>query len=82
MPMYGINNATHGRFSIDRSVVAPNRVLLPSTITMLFEPASDHDAAVPQVADGWYRTTPAVYRAEPMATRETLYVAAREFDLR
>ncbi|WP_276248367.1 molybdenum cofactor guanylyltransferase [Haladaptatus sp. YSMS36] len=36
-------------------------------VTSLFELAAGHDAAVPKLDDGWYQTTHAVYRAQPMA---------------
>lgn len=38
-----------------------------SLVSYLFERAVGHDAAVPKLADGWYQTTHAVYRARPMA---------------
>jgi molybdopterin-guanine dinucleotide biosynthesis protein A len=36
-------------------------------VELLVERAQGHDAAVPQLEDGWYQTTQAVYRAAPMA---------------
>jgi molybdopterin-guanine dinucleotide biosynthesis protein A len=39
----------------------------PGFVEHMFERARGHDAAVPQLDDGWYQTTHAVYRAGQMA---------------
>ncbi|MXR22527.1 molybdenum cofactor guanylyltransferase [Halobacterium bonnevillei] len=39
----------------------------PAVVDRLFDRADGHDAAVPEMDDGWYQTTQAVYRADAMA---------------
>lgn len=39
----------------------------PDVVDVLFERAAGRDAAVPEMDDGWYQTTQAVYRADAMA---------------
>ncbi|MFB6269236.1 MAG: molybdenum cofactor guanylyltransferase, partial [Halobacterium sp.] len=39
----------------------------PAVVEFLFAEADGHDAAVPEMDDGWYQTTQAVYRAAAMA---------------
>ena len=39
----------------------------PALVSYLFFRAAGHDAAVPRLADGWFQTTQAVYRAAAMA---------------
>ncbi|UHH26177.1 molybdenum cofactor guanylyltransferase [Halobacterium noricense] len=39
----------------------------PAVVDLLFDRAAGHDAAVPEMDDGWYQTTQAVYRADAMA---------------
>ncbi|AGB39491.1 molybdenum cofactor guanylyltransferase [Natronococcus occultus] len=39
----------------------------PALIEQLADRARDHDGALVKLEDGWYQTTQAVYRAEPMA---------------
>lgn len=39
----------------------------PNVVDVLFEEARGYDAAVPEMDDGWYQTTQAVYRADAMA---------------
>jgi molybdopterin-guanine dinucleotide biosynthesis protein A len=39
----------------------------PAVADLLFERAAGNDAAVPEMDDGWYQTTQAVYRADAMA---------------
>jgi molybdopterin-guanine dinucleotide biosynthesis protein A len=39
----------------------------PAVVSLLAERAAGHDAAVPEMDDGWYQTTQAVYRAPAMA---------------
>ncbi|MEM4781508.1 MAG: molybdenum cofactor guanylyltransferase [Halalkalicoccus sp.] len=38
----------------------------PALVAHLFSRAAGYDAAIPRVGDGWFQTTHAVYRAEPM----------------
>ncbi|MFC4248973.1 molybdenum cofactor guanylyltransferase [Natribaculum luteum] len=38
----------------------------PDLLAALFETAEGRDGAVPKLEDGWYQTTQAVYRSEPM----------------
>lgn len=39
----------------------------PPFIDYLLDVATGYDGAVPQLSDGWFQTTQAVYRTEPMA---------------
>ena len=39
----------------------------PAVVDLLFDRADGHDAAVPEMDDGWYQTTQSVYRADAMA---------------
>jgi len=39
----------------------------PGVVDLLFDRATGWDAAVPQMDDGWYQTTQAVYHADAMA---------------
>jgi molybdopterin-guanine dinucleotide biosynthesis protein A len=39
----------------------------PKLVSHLFSRASEHDAAVPRIGDGWFQTTHAVYCADTMA---------------
>ncbi|WP_458188247.1 molybdenum cofactor guanylyltransferase [Haladaptatus sp. NG-WS-4] len=38
----------------------------PSLVKFLVDSAAGHEAAVPQLEDGWFQTTHAVYQTEPM----------------
>ncbi len=38
----------------------------PKIVSSLFDHATGHDAAVPRLDDGWFQTTHAVYRRDPM----------------
>lgn len=50
----------------------------PDLVAHLFSRARGYDAAVPQVGDGWFQTTHAVYRAETMAAACERALAAGE----
>ncbi len=67
-PMAGIMTGlreAHGEYA---AVVACDMPFVDASfLDYLFERASGHDAAVPQVEDEWFQTTQAVYRSEPMA---------------
>lgn len=38
----------------------------PEIVAHLFDRATAHDAAIPRLDDGWFQTTHAVYRTDPM----------------
>ncbi|WP_336036926.1 molybdenum cofactor guanylyltransferase [Halobacterium yunchengense] len=67
-PMAGIAaglRAADGEYAV---VVACDMPFVdPDVVEFLFERADGHDAAVPELDDGWYQTTQAVYRADAMA---------------
>ena len=67
-PMAGIRTglrAVEGEYAFVCACDMP--FLDPAVVDLLVERAAGHDAAVPKLDDGWYQTTHAVYRAEPMA---------------
>ena len=82
-PMAGIRNGLRGAEGEHAVVVACDMPFVdPEAMSYLFDrcsgaidPPSEaedvgappYDAAVPKLSDGWYQTTQAVYRPEPMA---------------
>lgn len=67
-PMAGIRNGLRAVESEYAFVAACDMPFLdPTLVEFIFERARGHDAAVPRIGDGWFQTTHAVYRAEPMA---------------
>lgn len=67
-PMAGIMTGLRAATGEYTAVVACDMPFVsPSFLDYLFERASGHDAAVPQVEDEWFQTTQAVYRTAPMA---------------
>lgn len=82
-PMAGIRNGLRGAEGEHAVVVACDMPFVdPDAVSYLFDrcsgavspPAGNddvgeppYDAAVPKLGDGWYQTTQAVYRPEPMA---------------
>lgn len=82
-PMAGIRDGLRGAEGEHAVVVACDMPFVdPDAVSYLFDrcsgaiaPPSDnddvgeppYDAAVPRLGDGWYQTTQAVYRPEPMA---------------
>lgn len=66
-PVAGIRNglsAAGGEYSL---VVACDMPFVdPALVGYLFERARGRDGAVPRLGDGWFQTTQAVYRTEPM----------------
>lgn len=66
-PVAGIRNglrAATGRYAL---VVACDMPFVdPDLVTYLFDRVVSHDAAVPRLESGWFQTTQAVYRVEPM----------------
>lgn len=67
-PMAGIRTGLRAVESEYAVVVACDMpVVSVDLVELLFERAAGHDAAVPQLSEGWYQTTQAVYRAAPMA---------------
>ena len=67
-PMAGIMTGLREARGEYAAVVACDMPFVDSSfLDYLFERASGHDAAVPQVEDEWFQTTQAVYRTEPMA---------------
>jgi molybdopterin-guanine dinucleotide biosynthesis protein A len=67
-PMAGIRTGLRAVESEYAVVVACDMpAVAVGVVELLFERAQGHDAAVPQLDDGWYQTTQAVYRATPMA---------------
>ena len=68
-PMAGIGTALRAADGEYAAVVACDMPFVdPDFVELLFERAASADAAVPRRADGWYQTTQAVYRTEPMST--------------
>jgi molybdopterin-guanine dinucleotide biosynthesis protein A len=67
-PMAGIGRGLSGLDPETYAfVVACDMPLVdPEFVTYLFERAAGRDGAIPKLADGWYQTTHAVYRAGPM----------------
>ncbi|RBI61769.1 molybdenum cofactor guanylyltransferase [halophilic archaeon] len=67
-PMAGIRTGLHAVDETYAFVVACDMPFVNrELVEHLFDRASGHDAAVPQLDDQWFQTTHAVYRAEPMA---------------
>ncbi|WP_440007670.1 molybdenum cofactor guanylyltransferase [Halomicrococcus sp. SG-WS-1] len=67
-PMAGIRTGLHAVDETYAFVVACDMPFVNrELVEYLFDRASGHDAAVPQLDDQWFQTTHAVYRAEPMA---------------
>jgi molybdopterin-guanine dinucleotide biosynthesis protein A len=67
-PMAGIRTGLRAVESEYAFVCACDMPFLdPAVVDLLVDHARGHDAAVPKLDDGWYQTTHAVYRAEPMA---------------
>lgn len=67
-PMAGIRTglrATEGEYAFVAACDMP--FIEPALVAYQFERARGHDAVVPRIGDGWFQTTHAVYRAEPMA---------------
>lgn len=66
-PMVGIRTglaATHRDYAVVVACDMP--FIAPPLVEHLFDRAAGHDAAVPKLSDGWFQTTQAVYRSEPM----------------
>lgn len=66
-PVAGIRNGLAAVESTYAAVVACDMPFVQSDVlSLLFERAEGHDAAVPRLDDSWLQTTQAVYRADPM----------------
>ena len=66
-PMAGIATGLAATDAAYAAVVACDMPFVdPDFVAYCFERAVGHDGAVPRRADGWYQTTQAVYRTEPM----------------
>lgn len=66
-PVAGIRNGLTAVESEYAAVVACDMPFVqPDVLSVLFERAEGHDAAVPRLGDGWFQTTQAVYRADAM----------------
>ncbi|WP_336360962.1 molybdenum cofactor guanylyltransferase [Haladaptatus sp. ZSTT2] len=78
-PMAGIKTGLRGVAAEYAIVVACDMPFVDAgLVSYLFERAAGHDAAVPKLDDGWYQTTHAVYRAQPMADACEAALAAGE----
>jgi molybdopterin-guanine dinucleotide biosynthesis protein A len=67
-PMAGMAAGLHEARGEYALVVACDMPFVePAVVDLLFERAAGRDAAVPEMDDGWYQTTQAVYRADAMA---------------
>jgi molybdopterin-guanine dinucleotide biosynthesis protein A len=67
-PMAGMAAGLHEARGEYALVVACDMPFVdPYVVDLLFGRAAGHDAAVPEMDDGWYQTTQAVYRADAMA---------------
>lgn len=76
-PMAGIRNGLMECDAEYAFVVACDMPFVnPELVSYLFDRADCHEAAVPQLGDGWFQTTHAVYRATPMV--EACDIALRE----
>jgi molybdopterin-guanine dinucleotide biosynthesis protein A len=66
-PMVGIRTGLAAAAAEYAAVVACDMPFVePGLLEFLFDRADGHDAAVPRLGDGWFQTTQAVYRTEPM----------------
>ncbi|WP_254763757.1 molybdenum cofactor guanylyltransferase [Natrinema marinum] len=66
-PMAGIMTGLRATETPYAAVVACDMPFVdPALVAHLFERAAGREAAVAQLEDGWFQTTQAVYRAEPM----------------
>ena len=66
-PMAGIATGLAATDAPYAAVVACDMPFVdPDFVAYCFERAAGHDGAVPRRDDGWYQTTQAVYRTEPM----------------
>lgn len=67
-PLVGIRTGLQAVEAPYAAVVACDMPFVePSLLEYLFDRAESNDAAVPRLADGWFQTTQAVYRADAMA---------------
>lgn len=67
-PMAGMAAGLHEARGEYALVVACDMPFVdPGVVEVLFERAAGHAAAIPEMDDGWYQTTQAVYRAGAMA---------------
>lgn len=66
-PLVGIRTGLAAAAAEYAAVVACDMPFVESgLLEFLFDRAAGHDAAVPRLGDGWFQTTQAVYRTEPM----------------
>ena len=66
-PVAGIHDGLAAVESEYAAIVACDMPFVqPDVLSLLFERAEGHDAAVPRLDDGWLQTTQAVYRADAM----------------
>jgi molybdopterin-guanine dinucleotide biosynthesis protein A len=66
-PLFGIRTGLAAADAETAAVVACDMPFVePELVEFLFDRVADHDAAVPRVGDGWYQTTQAIYRTQPM----------------
>lgn len=68
-PMSGIRTGLREAQAEYAFVVACDMPFVdPEFASYLLDRSAGYDAAVPRLSDGWFQTTQAVYRREPMAT--------------